>query len=100
MDNQTDENLQSFSGMISCFSDQSVRTGDKIKDTMYLTNAEVKAKAMETYSELDVRRFMEEIPRFYNYKSTIFTNLGKLKDCLIIVGQDSWAQPFYWCVWH
>ena len=48
-----------------------------MKDTMYLTTTEVKAKVIETYSESDMRHFMEAISWFYNYKSTIFTDLGK-----------------------
>jgi len=78
VDNETDVNLHSFAGKITCVnSDQSGRTGIKIKDTVLLTTAEVKAKAIETYSESDVRDFLEEIPWFYNYKSTVFTDLGK-----------------------
>ena len=55
--------------------------GANIEGISYLTTQEAKAKAIETYSESDVRRFMENIPQFYNYKSTIFTDLGKWKDC-------------------
>ena len=75
--NETDCNLNSFVGKIICVSDQSGRTGANVKDTLYLTTDEVKAKAIETYSESDVREFLEEFPWFYNYKSTVFTDLGK-----------------------
>ena len=44
---------------------------------MCLTADELKTKAIETYSESDVRHVVEEIPQLYNFKSTVFTNVGK-----------------------
>jgi len=74
---ETDGNLHSFAGRIICVSDESGRMGANIEGTSYLTTQEVKAKAIETYSESDVRHILEKIPQFYNFKSTVFTNLGK-----------------------
>ena len=73
----TDCDLRCFSGKIICVSDQSGGTGTNFEKTLRLTTNQVKAKVIETYSESNVRHFMEEIPRFYNYKSTVFTDLGK-----------------------
>ena len=77
MENGIDGNLNSFSGNIICVSDLSGTTGAKIEDTLYLTANEVKAKVMETYSESDLRQFLERIPQLYQFKSTVFTDLGK-----------------------
>ena len=77
MNDETDGNLHSFSGRIICVSDESGRAGANIEGTSYLTTQEVKAKAIETYSESDVRHVVEEIPQLYNFKSTVFTNVGK-----------------------
>jgi len=77
VENGIDGNLNSFSGNIICVSDLSGTTGAKIEDTLYLTANEVKAKVMETYSESDLRHFLEENTKFYKFKSTVFTDLGK-----------------------
>ena len=58
-------------------SEPSRRTGINVEDILCLTADEVKAKAIETYSESDVRHVVEEIPQLYNFKSTVFTNVGK-----------------------
>ena len=85
MHNETDCDLHSFSGKIICVSDHN----------MFLTTGKVKDLVLKTYSESDVRHALEEIPQFYNYKSTVFTELGKSKDCLTNVGKESWAEVFY-----
>jgi len=77
VNNETDCDLHSFAAKIICVSDESGRTGANIEGTSYLMADQVKAQVIETYSESDVRHFMEEIPWFYKFKSTIFTNLGK-----------------------
>ena len=77
MNNKTDCDLHSFADTILCFSDQSGRTGAEVEGTLYLSTEQVKAKVIETYSESNVRHFMEEIPQLYRFKSTIFTDLGK-----------------------
>ena len=77
MDHETDCDLNSFAEKIICASDQSGTTGAKLKDALYLTTNEVKARVIKTYTESDLRHFLEEIPRFYKYKSTIFIDLGK-----------------------
>jgi len=71
VDNEIDGDLHSFAGKIICVSDPSGTTGG------FLTADEVKKKAIETYSESDVRHFLEGDPRFYKYQSTVFTDLGK-----------------------
>ena len=88
MDNETDCDLNSFSGKIICVSDRLGRIGAKIKGALHLTTDQVKDQVLKTYSETEVRHALEEIPQFYNYKSTVFTNLGKWKDFLINVGKD------------
>ena len=75
--NETDCNLNSFLGKIICVSDQSGRTGAKVEDTLYLTTNEVKAKAIEIYSESDMRHVLEEIPRLSKFKSSVITDVGK-----------------------
>ena len=77
MDNETDCDLNSFAGKIICVSDQLGRIGAKIKGALHLTTDQVKAKAIEIYSESDVRHVLEESPQLYKFKSTFFTNLGK-----------------------
>ena len=76
MENETDSYLHSFSGKIICVSEVSGRMGAKMGDALN-TAKEVKAKALETYSESDVRHYMEGIPKFYKSKLTVFTDLGK-----------------------
>ena len=51
----------------------------KVEDALYthLTADEVKARAITDYSEEDLRRYLEGVPRFYEFKSTVFTDLGK-----------------------
>ena len=71
MNNETDCDLHSFAGRIICVSDQSETMGAK------LTTDEVKARVIKSNSELDLIHFLEEIPQFYKFKSSIFTNLGK-----------------------
>ena len=77
MNNETDCNLHSCAGKIICVSDQTGKTGAKVKDSLYLTTDKVKATVIKTNPELDWRHFLEEIPQFYKFKSTIFSNLGK-----------------------
>ena len=77
MNNETDNKLHSFAGKIICVSDESGRMEANIEHTSYLRTDEVKAKAIETYSESDVRHIVEEIPQLYNFKSTVFTDWGK-----------------------
>ena len=100
MDNETDGELNSFAGKIICVSDRFGRIGAKMKGALHLTTDQVKAKAVEIYSESDVRHVLEKIPQLYKFKSTVFTNLGKWKDGLSNVGKDSWAEVFYLFVWH
>ena len=78
MDNETDCNLRSFPGKIICVS-ESEETDTTVEASLYLTTEQVKAKVMQTYSESDLRDFLEKLPQFYNYKSTIFTDLGEWK---------------------
>ena len=66
-----------FAGKIIGVSEPSRRTGINVEDILCLTADELKTKAIETYSESDVRHVVEEIPQFYNFKSTVFTNVGK-----------------------
>ncbi|KNZ58337.1 hypothetical protein VP01_1949g1 [Puccinia sorghi] len=76
---------------IICVSDQSGRTGVKVEQALYLTADEVKAKVIETYSELDLRHFLEEIPQFYKYKSTVFPDLDQrnaMKDDYILMNNQ------------
>ena len=79
--NETDCDMHSFLGKIICASNQSGRTGAKVEYTLNLptplTTDEVKEKVIETYSESDLRKFLEGIPEFYNFKSIVFTGLGK-----------------------
>ena len=77
MDNETDCDLNSFAGDIICVSDEFGRISTNVVGTLYLTTDQVKAKAIETCSESDVRHFMEESPWFSKFKSTVFTDLGK-----------------------
>ena len=89
MNNETDCDLHSFAGSIICVSDES---GANIEGTSYLTTQEVMAQVAKTYSESDVKPVFEKIPQLYKYKWTDFTDLGKLKHCLINVGRDRWAD--------
>ena len=77
VNNEIDCNLHSFAGNILCVSDQFETMGPKVEDFLFLTTSQVKDRVINDYSELDLRRFLEEIPQFYKYKSTIFTDLGK-----------------------
>ena len=77
MKNETDCDLNSFAGKIICVSDPSGQTGTEVKDVLHLTTEQVKAQAIKTYSESDVKDFVERIPELYEFKSTVFTNLGK-----------------------
>ena len=77
MDNETDCNLHSFAGKILCVSDQLETMGPKVEDFLFLTTSQVQDRVINEYSELDLRRFLEEAPQFYKYKSTIFTDLSK-----------------------
>ena len=77
MKNEADCDLNLFAGETICVSDQSGRTGAEVENTLHPTTNEVKAEAIKTYSEPDFRRFMETIPELYQYKWTIFANLGK-----------------------
>ena len=77
MDNKTDCNLHSFAGKIIGVSDQSGITGANIEHDSLLTADEVKTKVIETHPESDFKDFLEGNPQFYEFKSTIFTDLGE-----------------------
>ena len=51
----------------------------KVEDALYvpLTADQVKARAITDYSEEHLRHYLEGVPRFYKFKSTVFTDLGK-----------------------
>jgi len=59
-----------------CVSGETGRTGAEVEDGLCLTANELKARAIKTYSEKDLRRFVEKIPQLYKQKSTVFTDLA------------------------
>ena len=79
MKNSTNCDRHLFTGKIIFCSDISDEMAVKVENGLYvpLTDGEVKARAIKDYSEEDLRRYLEGVPRFYEFKSTVFTDLGK-----------------------
>ena len=79
MKNDTNCDRHLFTGKIIFCSDISDEMAVKVENGLYvpLTADEVKARAITDYSEEHLRHYLEGVPRFYKFKSTVFTDLGK-----------------------